>query len=724
MSDAFLSRRDFLVYSGATALGVTLGELGRRHLARADALAAEWRSPARERWATSVCRECPAGCGVRVRLIDDVPVKLEGNALCPIARGRLCAKGQAALQAYFDPDRLTGPARRQAGGDTWEPLDWPAAVMLVAEGIRRFGAEPGSILALGVEEHGPVGDAWAQVWAAAGATVGHTPQATASRLRAPLEALTGATGDPLFDLERAQYVLSFGTPIVEDWLSPVWAQRAYGRFRRNDDGSRGRLVQIEGRLSGTARKADEWIVVPADRHAALALAITAVLLREGRADRAFLEAHGGNLREFEHAVARDTPDGLAAATGVPAVTILRLARELTASPQALVVVPADADPRLAGAVLTLNALIGAFDRPGGIFVAPPRTVPPPVAAGAAVPGGGGQPRMVVLRDASALRSMNAPFDVEAAIARAELVVSFSPYLDEASAGAHVLLPVHTPLESWHVFVPATAVPGEQIAIAPPAVAPRLDTRDLPEALRVLGDAVGGGMAAGCTWTSSADLAGELVTALAGERRGTPYCTPYETSWIVQLERGGWWTPTIPDGHTFAGTVQEAGGWTDPFFDTDGIRRALRARGGLSFTLPLPQTAGPAASGGEDFPLRAFPFTPALVNLTGSPNQPSLLELLGPLQSHPWHVWAELNPDTAHRLGVREGARITLASAHGRIEAVAAVVERMPPDIVAVAWLPAVPQGGRWARELVVDARRLWPRGAPPSGPVAVQVRRG
>jgi anaerobic selenocysteine-containing dehydrogenase len=163
MSDAFLSRRDFLVYSGATALGVTLGELGRRHLARADALAAEWRSPARERWATSVCRECPAGCGVRVRLIDDVPVKLEGNPLCPIARGRLCAKGQAALQAYFDPDRLTGPARRQAGGDTWEPLDWPAAVMLVAEGIRRFGAEPGSILALGVEEHGPVGDAWAQV---------------------------------------------------------------------------------------------------------------------------------------------------------------------------------------------------------------------------------------------------------------------------------------------------------------------------------------------------------------------------------------------------------------------------------------------------------------------------------------------------------------------------------------------------------------------------------
>ncbi len=107
-----LKRRDFLFYGGATIVGITLGELGRRQLARAEERANAWRERGVETWATSVCRECPAACGVRVRLVDAVPVKLDGNPLCPVARGRLCPKGQAALEAYFDPDRLLGPARR------------------------------------------------------------------------------------------------------------------------------------------------------------------------------------------------------------------------------------------------------------------------------------------------------------------------------------------------------------------------------------------------------------------------------------------------------------------------------------------------------------------------------------------------------------------------------------------------------------------------------------
>src|SRR5947199_2100310 len=97
-----LTRRDFLAYSGATLAGITLGEFGRRRLARADERAQTWRGQAQERFVSSVCRECSAACGVRVRLIDDVPVKADGNPNCPIARGRLCPKGQASVEAFFD----------------------------------------------------------------------------------------------------------------------------------------------------------------------------------------------------------------------------------------------------------------------------------------------------------------------------------------------------------------------------------------------------------------------------------------------------------------------------------------------------------------------------------------------------------------------------------------------------------------------------------------------
>src|SRR5512142_2268213 len=120
------NRRDFLTYSGAVVAGVTLGETGRRWLARADERAAVPPSAGLETWASSVCRECPAACGIRARLVDGTPVKLEGNPDCPIARGRLCAKGQAAIESYFDPDRLVGPARRagRRGENKWQPITW------------------------------------------------------------------------------------------------------------------------------------------------------------------------------------------------------------------------------------------------------------------------------------------------------------------------------------------------------------------------------------------------------------------------------------------------------------------------------------------------------------------------------------------------------------------------------------------------------------------------
>src|SRR5438445_1810148 len=43
----------------------------------------------------TTCRECAAGCGVRVRVREGRAVKLEGNPDSPINRGRLCARAQA-----------------------------------------------------------------------------------------------------------------------------------------------------------------------------------------------------------------------------------------------------------------------------------------------------------------------------------------------------------------------------------------------------------------------------------------------------------------------------------------------------------------------------------------------------------------------------------------------------------------------------------------------------
>ncbi len=733
MSDR-LSRRDFIFYGGATALGITLGELGRRHLARADERAGAWRDRGLERWAASVCRECPAACGVRARLVDGVPVKLEGNPLCPIARGRLCPKGQAGIEAYFDPDRLLGPARRagKRGEGRWECISWAAAVELLASRVRDASsdAEPG--LAIAAEERGPLAEAWAGFWRAAGARLAWTSTATAPQLAARLGALTGATAAPLFDLEHASYVLSFGAPIVENWLSPVWSQRSFGRFRRGAPHARGRLVQVDFRRSLTARKADEWLPVRADRRPALAWGIAAVLLREGRTNRSFLDELGGNVAAFaQDVVARYSSDDVAAVTGVPVVTILRLARELAGSAQPLVAVAADADASLLDAVFALNALLGAYDRPGGISAAPaPGNASQDDAAAtlAEIRESRARPKVLAFRDASALRSFSAPFDPAGAFESLPFIVSFSPYLDEAASIADLLLPAPTSLESWHAVAPPPAAPVDAVALARPAVAPRLDTRDTAEVLKGVADIVGGPLAVACPWKSSGDLVHAEIERLWKERRGSPYRNPYETGWVQQLEKGGWWVPPAASPEEFRTVVMDAGGWADPFVAPAPIRDALRARGGLTFAVPEGLAAsrtprlGVEEGAEADYPLFLVPFTPAVVNLAGSPNQPVLFELLGQPEGAPWQVWAELAPETARLLSVDPGARVRVESRHGRIDAVAIHAEGMPRDTVALAFVPSVPGGGRWTRLIGADARRLW-GDTPAGGSCAVRVRR-
>ena len=76
-------------------------------------------------WYASTCRECPAGCGVLAKNREGRVIKVEGNPLHPINKGRLCMRGQAAVQGIFNPDRLKTPLIKENG--KWQPLPFSNA---------------------------------------------------------------------------------------------------------------------------------------------------------------------------------------------------------------------------------------------------------------------------------------------------------------------------------------------------------------------------------------------------------------------------------------------------------------------------------------------------------------------------------------------------------------------------------------------------------------------
>jgi anaerobic selenocysteine-containing dehydrogenase len=164
-------------------------------------------------------------------------------------------------------------------------------------------------------------------------------------------------------------------------------------------------------------------------------------------------------------------------------------------------------------------------------------------------------------------------------------------------------------------------------------------------------------------------------------------------------------------------VAAAGGQADPYLTPGRVRESLRARAGLRFSSPAVALAKAAAGrpsarvGAAEYPLLLVPFQPALVTDRGSPNQPGLFELLGQPDGAPWKAWAELSPETARALAVEAGASIRIVSPRGAVEAVAVLVEKMPAETVALAFVPAVPGSGRWARRIAPDVRLLADDGA-------------
>ena len=158
-----MDRRNFFKISAVTAGGIALEGCGHPEVKLVRFLPEEELTPGIAHWKPSLCRQCGAGCGVWVRLMDgEVEIvrngergllprklakKLEGNPEHPVNGGKLCARGQAALQLTYNPDRIRGPLKRtgERGSGQYEEISWEAALTeLTARLIELQGEREGT----------------------------------------------------------------------------------------------------------------------------------------------------------------------------------------------------------------------------------------------------------------------------------------------------------------------------------------------------------------------------------------------------------------------------------------------------------------------------------------------------------------------------------------------------------------------------------------------------
>jgi len=163
-----MERRDFFKILSTVSAGLAATSCERKSDTLIPMLVSDREIvPGYEQWHPAVCGECPGACGTIARVMEGERIierhgekfreriacikKIEGNPLDPVSGGRLCARGQAAVQSLYNPDRVEGPMRRSGarGRGEFKTAGWDEALDATAQALGKVrSSDPAKILFL------------------------------------------------------------------------------------------------------------------------------------------------------------------------------------------------------------------------------------------------------------------------------------------------------------------------------------------------------------------------------------------------------------------------------------------------------------------------------------------------------------------------------------------------------------------------------------------------
>ncbi|UCF21320.1 MAG: molybdopterin-dependent oxidoreductase [Gemmatimonadota bacterium] len=728
------SRRDFLWTMGAAAATVALKGTQDVFWSSEELADPGW-APGIEDRRNSACLICPSRCGIRSRQVDGRLVRIDGNPLHPLSRGGLCPRGVAGVQMLYHPERLDAPLVRNGprGSGQWERVTREQAIARIAErlgGLREAG-RPEALALLAGYSAGTMQDLWRQFLASFGSP-NYVADEYDDGTEAVMALMHGIPRRPSYDLDRARLVLSFGAPLFESWWSPLQAFVAFAN--PDDEGDGGpRYIQVDTRFSRTAARTHEWVGVRPGTHAVLALGIAYVLIRDELFDAGFVARHVAGFEDFvdEQGQPREgyrslvmrnyRTEEVSAITGVPVARITALARAIAANRPAVAVCGTDVtlapNGLLAGlAVHSINVLMGSVNRPGGVLFgedAPITALGSPVLDEIARQGVSRQPIGVspspfasggqALRFAEIVARSEAPVDTlllyyanpiassthpsvwRETLDKIPFLVSFSPFLDETSEYADVILPDLLPYERWQDAPAPVSYPYPVWGVARPLVEPHEGATHTGDAVLALARSLGGSLAESLPYESFEGLLEERAKGLYAVRRGMTLGGHFERTHHRQMEERGWWLPEHTGFEAFWEELVERGGWTDLFYDHTDPHRLARTDSGRIELMPaaLLRVLDQAESVGalyldieseatgerpEDHELRLLPYRVSTLASGTLALERWLAEQPGIFPDVLWHPWIEVAPETAGTLGLGDGTDVWVVSPRGRYRA--------------------------------------------------------
>ena len=315
----------------------------------------------------TTCWECSTCCGALATVRDGRVTAFVPNRSHPYSRGAFCIKGmRGAPGITYAGSRLLHPMRRTGarGEGKWARISWDEALDEMAERLATVRQTYGPEAIVGATSGAYFSRSviLALTLRSIGSPNWMINQDLCGGCRAVSARVTGLDITRGEDIDNTRCALVVGrNPSMAD---PVeWAALKSARKRG------ARIVVVDPKRTPAAQMADLWLAPRIGTDAALALAMTHVLISEGLYDRAFVARWCHGFDELARRAAELPPALAERHTGVPADKVVAAARMYADGPSTFVsghgIDAFSAGVQTFRAYHCLVAISGNVDRPGG-----------------------------------------------------------------------------------------------------------------------------------------------------------------------------------------------------------------------------------------------------------------------------------------------------------------------------------------------------------------------
>ena len=519
-----ITRRTFLKFLAGGAAGLLLSPLPWKGLGKISALTQPDSLPlpkGKQEFKYSISGLCPAKTPLKIRLINGQPVQTLPWPEHPLGGQGLSALAAAEVQNLFRPSRLKQPLARNHKGEL-APISWQQANELLAHQLVTANqasstnpAQPFGVACV-VGDESDVGSlALRQCLQAWGSLDFYSmPAAGAGQAQSVKAAwqLMGGTGQPGYDLENSDYVLSLGADLLESW-GPVLRNRkiffnALGDSDFTETGaeaeskrSKCKYVYCGPVQNATALACHQWLALKPNMEEFFLIALAGVIIEQ--MPRTAQEQMGkyADFAAFKNLAKAFPAQKLCPYLGISEAQMQQLARELLLAKRPVVVTASslgqNSPLQLNLLGLALNMLLDNLNQPGGLTVLPSLEQLLGLKQANNLPadfsgylhklqaGEKQLPKVLIISDCNPLYDLPAYISTasanqgafEPSVAWGDIFkkipfkIIFSSFMHDTAAECDLVLPTPAGLERWdHVYTPFGC--GQVVySVCPPAFKP-------------------------------------------------------------------------------------------------------------------------------------------------------------------------------------------------------------------------------------------------------------